>query len=494
MDQISKAFPGVQALDEVSLDCAGGEVHAICGENGAGKSTLIKILGGVYQPDSGRIRIAGEPVVFAHPIAARRAGVAIVHQELSLLPHRTVAENIFLGREPARFGRLDRAGMREGAQRILKRLRSAVDPKTLAGDLSVAERQIAEIAKALVGEPRILVMDEPTAALDGREAARLLDLLRRLRGEGVAIIYVSHRLPEIAAVADRVTVLKDGRKVVTAATSDMPMELLVRAMVGRSLADYFPGPGGPAGEALLTVEGGGNTELADINLVVRKGEIVGVAGLEGSGKLALGRALVGDRPFARGRMRLGDADFAPRSPREAIRAGVGLLPDDRKGEGLVLGQSLRDNAALTLRAFAAALRRPASADMAPAALDARLNALDVRAASFDIEARALSGGNQQKVVIARCLARDPQLLIFAEPTRGVDVAAKASIYAIMRDLAARGRAILMISSDLPEIIGVSDRIVVMRDGRIVGERARGATEEDVMALAVGQAKLDERVA
>ena len=487
MDSICKAFPGVRALDDVSFDGAAGEVHAICGENGAGKTTLIKILGGVYQPDSGRLRIAGEPVAFAHPIAARQAGVAIVHQELSLLPDRTVAENIFLGREPTHFGRLDRAAMREGSRRTLARLRSTLDPEARAGDLSVAEQQMAEIAKALSGYPRFLVMDEPTAALDDAEAARLLDLLRRLRDEGVAIIYVSHRLPEIAAVSDRVTVLKDGRKVVTAPTSEMPTQRLVRAMVGRDLAEYFPAPGGPPGDVLLEVEGGGNGELADINLVVRRGEIVGVAGLEGSGKAALARALIGDRPFTRGRMRLGDAPYAPRSPREAIRAGAGLLPEDRKAEGLVLGQSLRDNAALTLRAFAAALRRPAAGDMSARATDTRLNALDVRAASFDIPVRALSGGNQQKVVVARCLARDPRLLIFAEPTRGVDVAAKASIYAIMRDLAARGRAIVMVSSDLPEIVGVSDRIVVMRDGRIAGEAQRGATEEDVMALAVGHA-------
>ena len=487
MDRISKAFPGVQALDEVSFDCAAGEVHAICGENGAGKSTLIKILGGVHPPDSGRLRIAGETVAFAHPIAARRAGVAIVHQELSLLPERSVAENIFLGREPGRFGLLDRAALREGARRVLARLRSPLSPDARAGDLSVAEQQMAEIAKALAGEPRILVMDEPTAALDDAEALALLDLVRRLRGEGVAIVYISHRLPEIAAVSDRVTVLKDGRRIVTAPTPAMPTERLVRAMVGRDLADYFPAPGGPPGAAMLEVEGGGNAVLADIDLVVRTGEIVGVAGLEGAGKLALARAIFGDRPFTRGRMRLGGAPHAPRTARDGLRAGVGFLPDDRKGEGLALGQSLRDNAALTLRAFAAGWRRPTGGEMAPQALDARLRALDVRAASFDIPVRALSGGNQQKVVIARCLAREPRLLIFAEPTRGVDVAAKASIYAIMRDLAARGRAILMISSDLPEVVGVSDRILVMRDGRIAGERPRGATEEDIMALAVGPA-------
>ncbi len=485
MERISKAFPGVQALDDVSFDCAAGEVHAICGENGAGKSTLIKILGGVYAPDAGRLRIAGERVAFAHPVAARRAGVGVVHQELSLLPDRSVAENIFLGREPVRFGRLDRAAMRDDSRTILARLRSTVNPDARAGDLSVAEQQMAEIAKALASEPRILVMDEPTAALDDAEAARLLDLVRRLRAEGVAIIYVSHRMPEIAAISDRVTVLKDGRKVVTADTATMPTERLVRAMVGRDLADYFPPPGGPAGEILLEARGASNAELSDIDLVVRRGEIVGVAGLEGAGKGALARAVLGDKPFERGALRLAGKPYAPHSPRAGIRAGVGFLPDDRKRDGLVLGQTLRDNAALTLRAFARALGRPAKGAMSNQTLDAAMKALDVRAARFDNPVRTLSGGNQQKVIVARCLARDPQLLIFAEPTRGIDVAAKSAIYRIMRDLAGRGRAILMISSDLPEIVGVSDRIVVMRDGRIAGELPHGATEEQVMALAVG---------
>jgi ribose transport system ATP-binding protein len=485
MERISKSFPGVRALEEVSFDCAPGEVHAICGENGAGKSTLIKILGGVYRPDAGSVKIGGQPVAFAHPVAARRAGVGIVHQELSLLPDRSVAENIFLGDEPARRGRLDRPAMREGARKILARLRSAIDPNARAGDLSVAEQQMVEIAKALATHPRILVMDEPTAALDDSEASRLLELVRRLRDEGVAVIYVSHRMPEIAAISDRVTVLKDGRNALTDKTTAMPIARLVRAMVGRDLADYFPPKSAALGDVLLEVRGGGNAELEDIDLVVRRGEILGVAGLEGAGKSALARAIFGDQPFVSGAMRLGGQPYAPRSSRDGVRAGVGYLPDDRKRDGLALGQTLRDNAALTLRAFARAVRPPASGAMSNRALDGRMKALDVRTARFDNAVDTLSGGNQQKVIIARWLARDPRLLIFAEPTRGIDVAAKSAIYAIMRDLAAKGRAILMISSDLPEVIGVSDRILVMRDGRVAGELSAGATEEDVMALAVG---------
>ncbi|MCW6512767.1 sugar ABC transporter ATP-binding protein [Lichenifustis flavocetrariae] len=482
---ISKSFPGVRALEDVSFECRPGEVHAICGENGAGKSTLMKILGGIYRPDGGEIRIKGQPASFAHPVEARRAGIGIIHQELSLLPDRSVAENIVLGAEPTRRGVLDRTAMRAGAREILARLQSSIEVDARAGDLSLAEQQMVEIAKALASKPSILVMDEPTAALDDSEASRLLDLVRRLRRDSVAVVYVSHRMPEIAAISDRVTVLKDGRKVLTDRTEAMPTGRLVRCMVGRDLEEFFPPRGAADGGVLLQVNEGGNATISDINLTVRRGEVVGVAGLEGAGKSALARAIFGDRPFTRGTMQLNGQPFAPRSSRDGIRAGVGFLPDDRKREGLALGQSLRDNAALTLRAFARALALPSAGAMGNLTLDQRLRALDVRAARFDDPIRLLSGGNQQKVIIARWLARDPQLLIFAEPTRGIDVAAKAAIYAIIRDLANRGRGILMISSDLPEVVGVSDRVVVMHEGRIVGECPSGASEEDVMALAVG---------
>jgi len=487
MIDISKSFPGVRALESVSFDCWAGEVHAICGENGAGKSTLMKILGGIYGPDAGTIRVGGTPVVFPHPVAARRAGISIIHQELSLLPDRSVAENIVLGAEPTRRGVLDRPAMRAGAREILARLQSLIEVDARAGDLSLAEQQMVEIAKALASKPTIFVMDEPTAALDDTEASRLLDLVRRLRRDGVAVVYISHRMPEIAAISDRVTVLKDGRKVLTDRTEAMPTGRLVRSMVGRDLDEFFPPRGATDGGVLLHVKEGGNATISGIDLTVRRGEIVGVAGLEGAGKSVLARAIFGDQPFTRGTMQLDGRPFAPRSSRDGIRAGVGFLPDDRKREGLTLGQSLRDNAALTLRAFARALAPPGAGAMGNLMLDQRLRALDVRAAQFDDPIRLLSGGNQQKVIIARWLARDPQLLIFAEPTRGIDVAAKAAIYAIMRDLANRGRGILMISSDLSEVIGVSDRIVVMHEGRIVGECPGGASEEDVMALAVGHA-------
>jgi ribose transport system ATP-binding protein len=485
MLNITKTFPGVRAVDDVSFGCARGEVHALCGENGAGKSTLIKILGGVYRPDSGSIRLDGHEVAFSHPIAARRAGVSIIHQELSLLPYRTVAENVFLGIEPARYGFVDRRRMREEASRLLRRLGSSIAPDSPAGDLSIAQQQIVEIAKAFAIDARILVMDEPTAALDRVDATRLLDLVKRLSSEGVSIIYISHRMPEIQAVADRVTVLKDGRTIMTAPLAEAPTGRLVRAMVGRELSDFYPPrPTHAPGPVALRIRGGSNRRLRAIDLDVRTGEIVGVAGLEGSGKSALGRAVSGDEPFESGTMEIGDRAVRPRGSRSAIEAGLGRLSDDRKREGLMMQQSVRDNAMLTQRAFANPLSSPTAKPMSTAAADRRLKQLDVRAANFDEEIRLLSGGNQQRVIIARWLARDPEVLVFCEPTRGVDVAAKAAIYKIMRDLADRGRAILMISSDLPEIIGVSDRIVVMREGGVAGELQSGATEEDVMAIAV----------
>ena len=486
MLNISKTFPGVRALDDVSFGCARGEVHALCGENGAGKSTLIKILGGAYQPDRGRILLDGHEVEFSHPVASRRAGVSIIHQELSLLPHRSVAENIFLGIEPTRYGMLDRRKMRDDAERLLGRLGSSIRPETGAGDLSIAQQQLVEIAKALAIDARILVMDEPTAALDRDDAARLLDLVKRLSAEGVSVIYVSHRMPEIKTVADRVTVLKDGRTVMTAPIAEAPTGRLVRAMVGRDLADFYPPRAAkPPGAPALVIYGQArNDHLINIDLTVRAGEIVGVAGLEGAGKSALGRAIAGDEPFEQGTMEITGKALTPRSPRSAIEAGIGRLSEDRKREGLLMQQSLRDNATLIQRAFAGPFRAPGADAMSNAETDQRLTQLDVRAASFEQEAGRLSGGNQQKVIVARWLARDPQVLVFSEPTRGIDVAAKAAIYKIMRDLADRGRAILMISSDLPEIVGVSDRIVVMREGRIAGELPGGASEEDVMAIAV----------
>ncbi|MET4633404.1 sugar ABC transporter ATP-binding protein [Kaistia defluvii] len=486
MRGIGKAFHAVQALDAVDFDCRAGEVHVICGENGAGKSTLMKVLGGSYRPDSGDVLLEGQPVRFQHPREARAAGISIVHQELSLLPFRTVAENIFTGMEPTRWGLLDRRQMQDRSRALLQRLGASIPTTALVADLSIAEQQLVEIAKAMLINAKVLVMDEPTAALDDRDARALLDLVGRMKAEGVAIIYSSHRMPEVMAIADRVTVLKDGRHIWTRDRQDVTVHDIVTAMVGRELQDFYP-PRGVAkpGLPVLQIVGGHNRHLRDIDMVARAGEIVGVAGLEDSGKNALAQALFGDAPFDRGEFRISGKVVTIHSARQATAAGIGYLPGDRKREGIAPRQSVRDNALLTLQARAPALPSPHGGGRARSKVDESLRAMDVRAGDFGQEIATLSGGNQQKAIIARWLLQDPRVFVFVEPTRGIDVAAKAAIYETMRTLANEGRAIVMVSSDLPEIVGVSDRILVMHQGRIAGELPGGAEEGAVMELALG---------
>ena len=491
MVDITKTFPGVVALSGVSFDCRSGEVHAICGENGAGKSTLMNVLGGNYRADSGEVRIAGKPVRFGHPQEARGAGISVVHQELSLLPFRSVAENVFLGVEPTRRGLLDRARMRKRTAELLARVGGDIDPDTPVSNLSIAAQQTVEIAKALLLDARILVLDEPTAALDEREAKTLLALVDGLRGQGIAIVYISHKMPELMALPDRITVLKDGQKVWTRDRADVDLGTIVNAMVGRDLKDFYPQPPGEQpGEVLLSVEGGSNAELHGIDLTLRAGEIVGIGGLEDSGKTALARAIFGDRPFASGTIRIAGKPHSISSPRQAIAAGIGYLPGDRKREGLVLQQSVRDNALLTLHANDPLFSVPDRGELGLAATDGRLAAMDVRAGDYAQPVGALSGGNQQKVILCRWLAQQCRILVFVEPTRGVDIAAKAAVYETMRAFADSGHAILVVSSELPELIGISDRLLAMHQGRIVGELPRGASEEDVMRLSVGLGQQD----
>jgi ribose transport system ATP-binding protein len=485
MKQISKAFGTVRVLNDISLSCWAGEVHALCGENGAGKSTLMKILSGAFQPNGGSILLDGHPVSFNHPLEARRAGIGVIHQELSLLPHRTVAENIFLGQEPNRGGLIDRRRMEREASKFLGRLDSSISPSQITGQLSIAEQQLVEIAKALVTEARILVFDEPTAPLDATESEKLFAVVADLRRHGVAVIYISHRMKEVFALADRITVIKDGYRTASAPAGELAPDDVIRAMVGRPLSEFFPPLGsGAKSDVLLRIEGGANAQLSGIDLTVRAGEIVGVAGLEGSGKGALAKAIYGALPFTKGRIVLPDGGSATSTPRDGARRGIAYLSDDRKTEGLGLRQSLRDNAALVLRGMGAALAAPWSADCSKKRIDALFRNVEVRAAGFDLPANALSGGNQQKVVIARWLAAGARLWVVAEPTRGIDVGAKAKIYRILRDFTEGGGAVLVVSSDLTEIIGLSDRIVVMANGTIAGEMPAGASEEQIMARAV----------
>ncbi|WP_205315810.1 sugar ABC transporter ATP-binding protein [Nonomuraea lactucae] len=476
MRRIGKSFLGVRVLSDVDLDAQAGEVHAVVGENGAGKSTLMKILAGVHAPDSGTISIAGSPVTFRHPLDAQRAGVAIIYQELTLLPERSVAENVFLGREPLRRGLVDRAAMERETSRLLLELgESSFGARDLVGRLSVAQQQVVEIVKALSVDARIIVMDEPTASLAEHEVELLYDLVRRLRERGVAILYISHRMREIFDLSQQVTVLKDGVRVATRATAEVTQGELVSLMVGRELSHYYPPRAGPeeTGEVLLSIRGCGNAKLRDIDLELRAGEITGVAGLQGSGRTELAKAVFGAEPFTHGEM----TPLRPRSVREAIAAGIGLVTEDRKAEGLALRQSVGDNALLVARA----VRRGAAARVRELLDRVRLAPPDP-----DREVRYLSGGNQQKVVLAKWMTVSPKVLIFDEPTRGVDVGAKAAIHELVRELAREGMAVLMISSELPELIGMSDRILVLREGRLVGELPAGSSEEAIMHLAAAE--------
>ncbi|WP_419998624.1 sugar ABC transporter ATP-binding protein [Streptomyces boninensis] len=477
MRDVSKSFLGVRVLHGVSLDLEPGEVHALVGENGAGKSTLMKILAGEYAPDGGTIELAGSVVSFSHPGQAQAAGIGLIHQELALLPHRTVAENVFLGREPVRRGLVDRRAMEARTAELLAELdETGIAPGMLVKDLSVARQQTVEIVKALAAsDVRVLVMDEPTAPLADHEVELLHGLVRRLADRGIGILYISHRLREVFDLSRRITVLKDGRKVATLDTAGTTADEVVRAMVGRELGSYYPPRAEfeEIGEPLLTVSGGGNERLSGIDLTLRAGEVVGIAGLQGSGRTSLARALFGAAPFTEGTM----TPLRPAGPRQAIRAGIALVTEDRKAEGLALRQSVRDNALLVTRAVPGRGLRD---------LGGLLERVRLRARGEDQEVKYLSGGNQQKVVIAKWLAVRPKVLLFDEPTRGVDVGAKAAIHTLVRELARDGMAVLIVSSELPELIGMSDRIVVMAHGSLAGELPAGAGEEQIMRLATSE--------
>ncbi|MET7621840.1 sugar ABC transporter ATP-binding protein [Streptomyces sp. NPDC005408] len=483
MHGVSKSFLGVRVLHDVGLDLEAGEVHALVGENGAGKSTLMKILAGEHLPDSGTIAIDGAEHAFTHPSQAQAAGIGIIHQEFALLAHRTVAENVFLGREPTRRGLVDRKAMERRTAELLAELdETGITPRTLVRDLSVARRQTVEIVKALASDVRVLVMDEPTAPLADHEVDLLSALVRRLTRRGLGILYISHRLREVFDLSQRITVLKDGRRVTTLPTKDTDTDQVVRAMVGRELTAYYPPRARPGeiGPERLTVTGGSNDRVKGIDLTLRAGEVVGVAGLQGSGRTSLARALFGAAPFTAGAMTVGGRRLRPARPRDAIRAGIALVTEDRKTEGLALRQSVRDNALLVTRAVPARGRPPAGREVTELLQRVRL-----QARGEDQQALYLSGGNQQKVVIAKWLAVRPKVLLFDEPTRGVDVGAKAAIHTLVRELAREGLAVLIISSELPELIGMSDRVLVMAEGSLAGELPAGAGEEEIMRLATG---------
>ena len=483
---LRKSFGGVHALRGVDVQAYGGEVLALVGENGAGKSTLLKILSGAYLPDAGEVAIDGKQVRFASPAAAHAAGVRVIYQEPEIIPHVSVAENMYVGELPNRLHRFSRRSLEERARADLARygFTHALAPDALGEQLSPAQRQLVEIMRALIAEVRVIAFDEPTSSLSDTEVDALFTLIRRLRDEGVAVLYVSHRLPEIFRIADRVTVLRDGGIVGTRTIAQTDPDELVSMMVGRDLTGMYARRAHPHGDVVLSVRHVSAPKVDDVSFDVRAGEVLGISGLIGAGRSELAHAIVGNEPRTAGEIAVGGRVVRIRSPRDAIRAGIGFVPEERKAQALLMERSVRDNTSL------AVLPRISRFHIVRRAAERRIatefaHRLNVRTPSVEQVDGNLSGGNQQKVVLARWLASRPKVLILDEPTRGVDVGAKAEIYDAIDDLAADGLAIVVISSELPEILALADRVLVMQAGRIAGELAReDATEERILQLAM----------
>jgi rhamnose transport system ATP-binding protein len=485
---VTKSFGAVHAVAGGRIELYPGEAHALLGENGAGKSTMVKMLAGVYRPDSGSLLIGGQPVTLHGPADAQRAGIAVIYQEPTLFPDLSVAENIFMGRQPLAAGRrIDRRRMNAAAAELFSRLGVRLDSGRISRGLSIADQQIVEIAKALSLDARVIVMDEPTAALSAAEVDRLFEVVRTLRASGAAVLFISHRLEEIFAICQRVTVMRDGRHVLTSDLAGMSAEDLVRAMVGRAMEARAAGGRRTPGEPVLVAERLTREGVfTDISLQVRAGEIVALAGLVGSGRSEVARAVFGIDSYDAGRVTVRGAELRRTSPTAAMAAGIGFVPEDRRQQGLVMDMSVQQNMALASlgRLRRGGLVRSAAERAFAADWAVRLNLKYGRLAD---PVSRLSGGNQQKVVLAKWLGRSPALLIVDEPTRGIDVATKAEVHRLLERLAGEGVAILMISSELPEVLAIGDRILVMREGRLTAELAHAeASEEKIMAAATGQ--------
>jgi len=480
---IDKSFAGIHALSGVDFDVLAGEVHAMVGENGAGKSTLMRVLGGELRPDAGHIEVGGETVRLTGPTDAIRRGISIIHQEMALAPHLSVAENIFLGELPARiaWGTLNAR-----ARELIRRLGFDISPRATVSDLSVAHQQVVEIAKALSRQTRVIVFDEPTAVLSMGDAKRLLDIIRGLRREGVGIVYISHRLDEIYAIADRVTVMKDGRRVDTVSPDAVPMDRLIRMMVGRPLSQLFgQKPQTTVGEELLRVEGLTLPNLVrDVSFSLRRGEIVGLGGLVGSGRTEVARAIFGADAITSGTIALKGKVFRPRSPKQAVRRGLALVPEDRKGQGVVLDMAIRKNATMANTAPVTRLGF-FSGGRERGVVRGLIEDLRIKLGDMADPVSSLSGGNQQKVVLAKWFHAGGDVVILDEPTRGVDVGAKTEIYSLIHRMAAEGKALLVISSEHAELFGLCDRVLVMGEGRLRGELLPpDYSEENLLTLSM----------
>jgi ABC-type sugar transport system ATPase subunit len=487
MQHISKSFPGVRALSDVSFEIKPGEVHALVGENGAGKSTLMKILAGVHQPDTGTLHWEGQPVTFRSTTESQQRGISIIYQEFNLLPDLTVAENVMLNREPRnRLGLIDWRALNQRTEDLLRSLDADIDPRTPVAELSVAQQQLVEIVKALVVQARLLIMDEPTAALNPTEVGNLFKVIARLKAQGSSMIFISHRLDEVFSISDTITVLKDGHHVSTSPAADLTREEVVRRMVGRQLQDIFP----PRlrtqqTQPILEVRGLSNQRLRSIDLRLYAGEILGLAGLEGHGQRELARTLFGIEPIHQGQIFIHGQPVSLRHPSDAMQRGIAFLSDDRKVEGLALTLCVRENVALpNLNRFSRiTVMQPRSEQIACAQM---VETLSVKTPGLEQPVRLLSGGNQQKTVLSKWLIGEPRILIFVEPTRGIDVGAKVEIYKLIHRLASEGAAVVIVSSELLELLGLSSRVLVLREGTITAELPGDtATEESIMLAATG---------
>jgi len=491
LQRVVKSFGPVVALRSGSLTLERGSIHALIGENGAGKSTLVKIVAGLYRRDAGEFLLDGESVDFSSTAQSKAAGIAVIYQEPTLFPDLSVTENIFMGRQPTnRFGRIDRKAMRAEAVEIFQRLGVALDPDRVTEGLSIADQQIIEIAKAISLDARVLIMDEPTAALSGVEVERLFAVARSLRDEGRALLFISHRFDEVFDLCDTVTVMRDGSYIDTQVLADTTVDDLVRQMVGRDVTELFPKLPAEVGEVVLEVEGLTRAGVfRDISFTVRSGEIVGLAGLVGAGRSEVARAVFGVDTYESGSVRLNGKALPKGNPQKATARGIALVPEDRRKQGLVLDDGVSRNITLAIRSKLAkwgliwgSLENEAAKVWA--------SRLEVKTAALDAETSTLSGGNQQKVVLGKWLATEPDVLIVDEPTRGIDVGTKAEVHRLMSQLAQQGIAILMISSELPEVLGMADRVLVMREGRLTGEFTREqATPEAVMYAATADAEV-----
>ena len=491
LQRVVKSFGPVVALRSGSLTLERGSIHALIGENGAGKSTLVKIVAGLYRRDAGEFLLDGESVDFSSTAQSKAAGIAVIYQEPTLFPDLSVTENIFMGRQPTnRFGRIDRKAMRVEAVEIFQRLGVALDPDRVTEGLSIADQQIIEIAKAISLDARVLIMDEPTAALSGVEVERLFAVARSLRDEGRALLFISHRFDEVFDLCDTVTVMRDGSYIDTQVLADTTVDDLVRQMVGRDVTELFPKLPAEVGEVVLEVEGLTRAGVfRDISFTVRSGEIVGLAGLVGAGRSEVARAVFGVDTYESGSVRLNGKALPKGNPQKATARGIALVPEDRRKQGLVLDDGVSRNITLAIRSKLAkwgliwgSLENEAAKVWA--------SRLEVKTAALDAETSTLSGGNQQKVVLGKWLATEPDVLIVDEPTRGIDVGTKAEVHRLMSQLAQQGIAILMISSELPEVLGMADRVLVMREGRLTGEFTREqATPEAVMYAATADAEV-----